>query len=77
MHIALLPDISSGLPLRLVQFIDVGQLAGIIMAPEDRVAVIAGSHQTVFCQPLASQVGQVLVLHHSRSECTVTVDKRI
>ena len=77
MHIALLPDVSSGLLLSLVQLIDVGQLAGIIMAPEDWIAVVAGSHQTVFCQPLATQVGQILVFHHSRPECTITVDKQI
>ena len=62
------PDISSSLLLSLVQLVDVGQFASIVVTPQDRVAVVAGSHQAILCQPQASNVGKVLVLDHCHPE---------
>ena len=58
----------------MVQLVDVCEVATIIvMPPEHRVAVIASTYQTVFCQPQAGQVGQVSVLLHCQSKRGIKV----
>ena len=46
----------------LVQLVDIGECPSIVVAPEHRVAVVAGTNDAVLCQPLAAQVRQVAMV---------------
>ena len=46
-----IPDTASLLLLYSIQFVDVGELASVVVAPEHRVVVIPSTHHTVLIDP--------------------------
>ena len=60
-------EMPCGFLLSGVQFVDEGQLVVVVMAPQNRVAVIASHHNTTLCHKLARKIWQVLVLHRCLS----------
>ena len=57
------PNPSLCLLFLLVKFFDVGELSSVIVAPQHRVAVIAGTHNAVLSEPLTGEVGEVAVIN--------------